>query len=149
MPPYSTLRDFIGALTTGDTNITRVLERVTNNEANRQKYLPQVEKPGAFNGPIPEWICTEFRQAGMSQAEIEHIQERWPDSQKETVRAQLYEAWTQKRPIHFSWELFDGDDPRSEVRRDSNQEMRVVFRSPRRGVKITSKVRIGELKVDI
>lgn len=149
MPPYSTLRDFIGALSTGETNITRVLERVSNDEAKRTQYLPLISAPGAFNGYIPEWVCTEFRQAGMKDAEIEHIQQRWPDSQKETVRAQLYAAWTQKRPIHFSWELFDEEDPRSEVRRDANQDVRVVFRSPRKGVRIASKIRVGELKVEV
>jgi hypothetical protein len=149
MPPYSSLRDFIDALSTGNTNITRVLERVSNDPGQRNQHLPQISQPGAFNGHIPQWICTELTQAGMTQAEIDHIEQRWPDAQKETVRALLYEAWTGDRPIHFSWELHEGDDPRTEVRRDANQDVRVVFRSPRKGVRMKGAIRIGEVHVDV
>jgi hypothetical protein len=148
MPPYSTLRTFIDALTTGQTNITRCLDLLTNDDTKRATYASQMATSGLLNGQqFPGWLRTELTQAGMKAEEIEHI-ERWPDAEKETARAQVDQAWTNRRPVHFSWELFDGNDPLAEVRRDPNQDVRVVFRSPRRGVRVTSHINLGEIKVE-
>lgn len=146
MPANGTLRSFINALTSGQTNITRCLERLANDPTRRQKYAADINAPHAAVGQLPGWLRNEMVQAGMSQAEVDHA-ERWPDAEKEKVRRQVAEAIRDERPLHFGWELYDGDDPVSEVRRDPNQDVRVVFRSPRKGVKL-SLVNHGSVSVE-
>ena len=146
MPANGTLRSFINALTSGQTNITRCLERLVNDSARRQKYPADINAPHAAVGQLPGWLRNEMVQAGMTQVEIDHA-ERWPDAEKEKVRKQAAEAIRDERPLHFSWELYDGDQPVSEVRRDPNQDVRVVFRSPRKGLKL-SLVNLGGITVE-
>lgn len=149
MPPYTTLRDFLSALSTGMTNITRVLELLAN-DANMRRDPTAIRDMGTQNSfdNLPVWFSTACIQRGMSQDEVNHIA-AWPNPQKEIVRSQIDQAWKGSKPIHFGWELYDGADALSEVRRDPNQDVRVVFRSPRKGVHIDSHIRIGEVKVDV
>ena len=91
MPPNGTLRSFINALTSGQTNITRCLERLANDPARRQKYAADINAPHAAVGQLPGWLRNEMVQAGMSQPEVDHV-ERWPDAEKEKVRRQIVEA---------------------------------------------------------
>lgn len=149
MPPYTTLRDFISALASGDTNITRVLELLAND--GKMKTDPaasaDIGRPNSFD-QLPEWFNTACIQRGMTQPEVNHIA-AWPNPQKETVRSQIAAAWSENRPIRFGWELHAGDEAASEVRRDPDQTVRVVFRSPRKGVRLTSKINSGNVKVDV
>ncbi len=149
MPPYTTLRDFISALSTGSTNITRVLEDLANDGTLRADPAAgaDINRQNGFDR-LPGWFSTACVQRGMSQEEVDHIA-AWPGPEKETVRSQIAAAWSQNSPIRFSWELHEGDDALSEVRRDQNQDVRVVFRSPRKGVHLDSHIRIGEVKVDV
>jgi hypothetical protein len=146
MPVYSTLRSFVNAIRSGDTNITQCLERLANDRAKRAQYATDIHALHAGVGQLPGWLRNEMVQAGMSQPEVDHV-ERWPDAEKEKVRVQVVEALEQDRNLHFSWELFAGDDPVSEVRRDPNQDVRVVFLSPRKGV-ILSALNHGDVKVE-
>lgn len=145
MPPFSTLRTFVNSLKSGETNITRSLERLVRDDKKREKYREWVDRPNSLDGEFPPWLRTELVQAGMKEAEIEHIQD-WPDSQKEVVRAQISGAVKDKRPLRFGWELYDGKHPKSDVRRDSDQEVRIVFQSPREGVEL-SFVNYGKVRV--
>lgn len=146
MPTYSTLRSFVKAITTGDTNITKTLERLSNDDAKRKKYATDLDAPHLAVGQLPGWLRNEMVQTGMSQPEVDHV-ERWPDRQKEIARAQIVAAISGVRPIRFSWELYDGNDPITEVRRDTDGEVRLVFRSPRKGVKL-SLVNLGGVTVE-
>lgn len=147
MPAYSTIRDFIDAITTGDTNITRSLAALSNDQSKRTAHQTEMATPGLLNGPrFPEWLRTELIQGHLKDQELEHI-ERWPDSQKEIARVQVYSAWTENRPIQFSWELYSGDEPVTEIRRDPNQDVRLVFLSPRKGVNL-SHINFGDISVE-
>ena len=146
MPTYSTLRSFVKALTTGDTNITQCLTRLANADPKRKQYATDLAAPHLAVGQLPGWLRNEMVQTGMSQPEVDHV-ERWPDRQKEVARAQIAAALAENRPIRFSWELYDGDDPVTEVRRDSDGEVRLVFRSPRKGVTL-SLLNLGGVKVE-
>jgi hypothetical protein len=146
MPAYSTLKSFINALKTGDTNITQCLERLANDRAKRAQYATDIRALHTGVGQLPGWLRNEMVQAGMSQPEVDHV-ERWPDREKEKVRLQVVEALDHDSNLHFSWELFEGDDPLSEVRRDPSQDVRVVFRSPRKGVKLSA-INHGDVKVE-
>ena len=133
MPPYSKLHTFIDALKTGETNITRCLDRLVNNPQKRREHFDFAKQVNAFSN-FPGWLRDELSQAGMSQEEIDHIQ-RWPTEEKETVRIQIVDAVQEKRPLRFGWELYEGGRPVSDVRREAGRDTRVVFRSPRAGVR--------------
>jgi hypothetical protein len=148
MPPYSSLRTFIQALTTGRTNITYVLEQMASDPGCKQRLAGEIAQPGAFSHPISQTLHQELIQSGMTEPEVAHM-ERWPNEQKESVRTQIDSAWKNGQPLHFSWELHDGDDPATELRRDANQDVRIVFRSPRKGVRITSRINLGEIMVEV
>src|SRR5438309_5670166 len=145
MPAYSTIHSFINAIKSGNTNITQCLERLANDVAKRQKYHADISAPHGAVGHLPGWLRNEMVQTGMSQPEVDHV-ERWPDDEKEKARVQIVEAIRDERVIHFSWELYDGDRPLTEVRRDPNQDVRLVFRSPREGVKL-SLLNFGDISV--
>jgi hypothetical protein len=146
MPAYSTLRSFVKAIKTGDSNITQCLERLANDVAKRQQYLSDINATHTAVGALPGWLQIELIQAGLSQAEVDHCS-RWPDAEKEKVRKQVADAIPERRSIHFSWELWDGNDADSDVRRDSDQDVRIVFRSPRKGVKLSS-LNYGDISVE-
>ena len=146
MPAYSTIHSFINAIKSGDTNITQCLERLANDAAKRQKYGADISAPHGAVGHLPGWLRNEMVQSGMSQPEVDHV-EQWPDNEKEKARVQVVEAIRDERVIHFSWELYDGGQPLTEVRRDPNQDVRVVFRSPRKGVKL-SLLNFGDISVE-
>ena len=146
MPAYSTLRSFVKAIRTGDTNITQCLEALANDSAKRQQYLNDINAPQTAVGALPGWLQIELIQAGLSQAEVDHCS-RWPDAEKEKVRRQVADAIPDRQKVHFSWELWDGNDPQSDIRRDLNQDVRIVFRSPRSGVKL-SLVNYGDISVE-
>jgi hypothetical protein len=134
MPPYSKLQTFVDALKTGETNITRSLDRLINDPQKRRDHSDFVKKVNAFSS-FPDWLRTELAQAGMSTDEINHI-ERWPNEEKEQVRIQIVDAIQENRPLRFGWELYEGGRPTTDVRREPGRDARVVFRSPRAGVRV-------------
>lgn len=146
MPAYSTLRTFVEAVRSGLTNITRGLETVVNDPQNRLDRAVDMNDPAVARGQFPPWLRTLLMQAGLSQAEVDHM-ERWADSQKEIVRLEIVSAIQGNRPLRFGWELHGGDDVISEVRRDANQDVRVVFRSPRNGVQLSG-LNFGSIQVE-
>jgi hypothetical protein len=166
MPPYSSLRTFIDALTTGQTNITRGLDTLANNESKKAAYGAQIAQPGHLSGnQLPDWLRRELSSTGVTAEEIAHM-ERWPADEREAARAALHEAWTAGHDVRFEWEIHEGGNPKTERRGNPPADAiepasmaaqssgtgrplaRIVFRSPRKGVRITSKVNLGEIKVE-
>jgi hypothetical protein len=134
MPPYSRLQTFVDALKTGETNITRSLDRLVNDPTQRDEHVDYVNTANSFSS-FPDWLRGELANAGMSPEEIAHI-ERWPNEEKELVRIQIVHAINDNRPLRFGWELYDGGRPRTDVRRSPGRDTRIVFRSPRAGVRV-------------
>jgi len=146
MPAYSTLRTFIAALKTGQTNITRSLEGLINDDEKRQGHAWRVRNAGVFDGAFDPWLREMLGDAGLSTPEIDHV-ERWPDPQKETVRQEIVAAIDDNRTLGFNWEIWEGADPVSDVREETPGTRRVVFRSPRAGVRLSG-VNFGSIHVD-
>ncbi len=146
MPPYSTLRTFINSLRTGETNITRSLETVTNNAALRQDHAGDINSPPAFAGQFPGWLRRALAGAGMKPQEIAHI-ESWPPPAKDVVRQQVAHALTDGRTLLFRWEVHEGANPESHVHHESAAEALVVFRSPRSGVHLSA-LNFGSVRVE-
>lgn len=145
MPAYSTLRTFIDSLRTGQTNITRSLDQILSNpgEYRDNEHYDWISQPDALRKPMPGWLRRMLRDAGVSEPEIDHI-DRWPNAQKELVRQRIVESIDNDRPMHFRWELHDGDKPANTVDTDSNV---VTFKSPRAGVHL-SNLNLGAIHVD-
>jgi len=131
MPPYSKIQTFVDALKTGETNITRSIDKLANDGDKRAKYLTSIQKRNAFDS-FPTWLRRELRVAGMRKAEIDHV-ERWPKKEKESVRVEIVAAIEKKRKLHFGWEIYDGRRPVSDIRHEG-RSTRIVFRSPRSGL---------------
>jgi hypothetical protein len=144
MPAYSTLRTFIDSLRSGETNITRCLESLLNNPNKRNHNADRVRTLD-ISQPFPAWLREEFLASGMKMKEVDHI-ERWPNTGKELVRRELESAITSNGTLRFTWEIFDGDDPETDVYRDG-PGARIVFRSPRKGVHL-SHLNYGDIRVD-
>ena len=145
MPAYSTLRTFIDSLRTGETNITRSLESLLNNPVKRGDYGDRVRTLDVTQ-PFPAWLREELLAAGMKMKEVNHV-ERWPNAGKELVRRELQAAIGANGTLRFTWELFDGDDPDTEVRQRQGADTRIVFKSPRKGVQL-SHLNHGAIHVD-
>jgi hypothetical protein len=146
MPPYTTLRTFIDALRTGQTNITRCLETVSADRTLLETNAADVRTAGRFHPQFPDWARAALLFAGMSEEELRHIED-WPPVEKEVVREQLARSLDAPLRLVFRWEVHDGAEPRTELRRDAGGEAELVFRSPRSGVQLTSRINMGDIKV--
>jgi hypothetical protein len=150
MPPYTTLRTFIDALKSGETNITRVLEDVAADRPLLEANAADLRTPGRFHPVFPDWargaLIDRNRPRCLSLQELAHI-EAWPPDEKEAVRVQLARSLDEPVRLVFRWEIHDGDEPRTELRRESGGEAQLVFRSPRAGVELTSRINMGDIRV--
>lgn len=149
MPAYSTIKTFVKAIQSGRTNITLTLDKLM---ANPGGYTTNVNfsvmsTSGALNNPMPEWLRGMLIANGMKPEEADHIDDAWPDAQKELVRQKIESAITSNRPMRFFWELFDGQAPINEFQDpDASGGITVTFKSPRSGV-VVSSLTYGDIKV--
>jgi hypothetical protein len=135
LPPFSTLRTFINALETGETNITRVL--------NRLMHYPKKWEPNVADitvDPLSTFLTDLFGEPGaMKPVEIEHIENAWPMDQKQELRDHVLQAIATGRRMHFKWVqksepgaqtdiVWPPDDAPLAVPVD------VIFHSPRPGI---------------
>jgi hypothetical protein len=136
MPAYSTLRTFIDSLRTGRTNITTTFDALLLDRAALREHpeWPTFRDTPVLNGPMPQWLRNILSTAGIRDIEIIHIDQHWPAAQKELARQWIAAAIEEDVPLSFSWELHDGTDPVNEQREEGR---RIVFRSPRDGVRIS------------
>ncbi len=139
MPPFSTVRTFVTALQSGQTNITRALDRLLTNPG-RHRTNPNFasfRNRQAANAPLPPWLRGLLRGEGVSDPEVEHI-DAWPDDQKEPVRDKTVEAILGDRRMRFFWELYDGPAPDTLIEDpDPTGGITVRFRSPRSRVRLS------------
>jgi hypothetical protein len=122
------MKQFFIDLREGQSRVTRMLQEMFSDPASRQgsPNLPALKTPGAFDGPLPPWARQALADAGLSEADIDHIDE-WP--QKEPVRQALVEAIEYGKPINFSWDVDRGDAPTTHVDTDA-PEIVVKFVTP-------------------
>jgi hypothetical protein len=134
LPPYSTLRTFVHALQTGDTNITRVLTRLMHYPSRWQQNTGDINVD-----PLSSFLKALFAEpGGMKDEEIEHIENAWPMDQKEELREHVLQAIAADRPMLFKWGPTSGPDPATDIvwPPDSaplSVPIRVTFRSPSSG----------------
>lgn len=148
--PSSTVRTFVEALQTGETAITRALQRVFTNSSQHKNHAhwPDLQVPGALDKPLPDWARTELRNQGLTDRDLDHIDD-WPDVQKELVRGVLVAAVQTNRVVRFRWELHDGAVSVNDIQNDPDPHGPIVvtFRSPRQNLKL-SEVNYGNVDVE-
>ncbi len=131
----STLRTFIQAVNSGETNITRVLTLLMRHPAQWQENSEDITV-----NPLSSFLNTLFTAPGrMTDREIAHIEDQWPMEQKEALREDVLRAIEVGRPMIFKWTLTSATDPATDVvwPPDSTPldiPVQVTFRSPRAGV---------------
>lgn len=147
MPAYSTLRTFINAVRTGRTNITETLDKLMTNPARHKLNTNELtlRQEHSLDAPLPDWMRRILKTAGMSDAEVSHL-DIWPDDKKEEVRTVVVQAIDANLPVRFFWELHDGATPDNVIsQREDGWTVR--FRSPAAGVRL-SHVNLGSVHVD-
>lgn len=147
MPEMSTIKQFVLAVQTGQTNTTRALTAMfvrpghytgdPNWQAFQQAY--------ALN-TLPGWLRTMLKNNNLSDGEVDHINE-WPNEEKEQVRQALVEAIQQNRSAVFSWQLYDGSVSANAIEGVGGaREIKIAFKSPRANVR-SSALTYGDISV--
>jgi hypothetical protein len=137
----STLRTFLQAVNSGQTNITRVLTLLMQYPAQWQGSMADIE----VSPNLSLFLNAQFGAAGrMIPQEIAHIENHWPMPQKEALLTELLRAIEVGRPMVFKWTLTSANDPATDVvwppdNTPLDVPVHVTFRSPRAGVRYSDK----------
>ena len=147
MPEMSTIKQFVVAVQTGQTNTTRALTSMFvrpghyTGDPNWQAF----QQPYALN-TLPGWLRTMLKNNNLSDKEIDHMDE-WPNEEKEQVRQALVQAILANRNAVFSWQLYDGSVSANAVEgAGGSGDLRIAFRSPRANVR-SSALTYGDISV--
>ena len=134
MPPNSTLRTYINALHTGDTNVTRVLSILMHYPARWQPNVADITVD-----PLSTFLKDLFSAPGrMKFEEIDHIEDAWPMDQKEELRTHVLQAIETGRRMIFKWGPTSGPTAATDIvwppdGAPLTVPIRVTFRSPASG----------------
>ena len=145
MPAYSTLKTFVRALRTGETNITKKLT-----EALAAEGTALITEQESVDPDLSEDLKELFANYGMKPEEIAHIENEWDGPLRNEVRVWILNAYgaSPAQPVTFSWALFDGEGPENDrVDPGGADPVSVTFLSPRKGVKL-SWLNYGDISVD-
>jgi hypothetical protein len=132
LPAFSTVRTYMQAINTGDTNITRVLTILMHYPAQWAPNVAQI----TVNPQLSQFLKDEFGAPGrMTQQEIDHIDTQWPMAQKEILRTAVLQAIDVGRPMIFKWGTTPGSTPETVVAGPAPNApltvpVRVTFLSP-------------------
>jgi hypothetical protein len=138
LPPNSTLRTFVHALETGDTNITRVLTILMHYPTKWQPNVADITVD-----PLSTFLRDLFSAPGrMKLEEIDHIEDAWPMEQKEELRTQVLQAIQVGRRMVFKWGPTSGETPETDIvwppdNAPPGVPIIVTFRSPRPGIQLS------------
>lgn len=142
MPAYSSLRTFIEALRTGDTNITRTLRRAIAREG-----VALIRDRASVDPHLSDDLREVLARYGMATEEIDHIENEWPPEKRNEAREWVLAAADENRSVAFSWELFAGANPANRMDDPGAPEpVLITFQSPRKGVNL-SWPNFGQVKV--
>lgn len=148
MPPSSSVKDFIDALRTGKTKITKTLDHYFRAPAS----LSQPIKDAFDNtwNDLPTDLETEMLKhpspgIGVDPEDIAHINQ-WDKVQLNDVRKALKTAIQNNTKVEFFWEVHSDKNQKEQT--DTSQAGVIIFRSHREKVKI-KKPTTGEIGVDV
>ena len=147
MPDMSSIKQFVVAVQTGQTNTTRALTSmfVRPGHYTSDPHWQEFQQPYALN-TLPSWAKDILKKNGLSDGEVNHINE-WPNEEKEQVRQALVQAIQQNRSAVFSWQLYDGSVSANDVEGVGGaNDIRIAFKSPRANVR-SSALTFGDISV--
>ncbi len=131
----STLRTYIESLQSGNTNITRVLDKLM--------HYPRKWRPNTGDitvNPLSQFVIEQFSAPGrMTPEEITHIVNEWPMDQKEALQTEVLLAIEEDRRMIFKWGVTNASTPSTEIiwppdSAPMSVPVKVIFRSPRAGI---------------
>jgi len=143
MPVYSSLRTFIKALKSGETNTTQTFARALAAEG-----VDPIKNKSSVDPHLSAQLEGILVSHGMSPGEIDHVK-KWPAAKRNQARLWVLAAVAAGRSVAFSWELFDGTvsaNRRSQT--PPSEPVRITFRSPREGVTL-SQSHAGQVHVKV
>jgi hypothetical protein len=118
MPMASTFAEFIAARNTGRTNTVEVLETIFNTITESFEHWDWFNQIRALDVPIPPNVRTFLLGEGMSDGEIDHLDD-WPAAQKERARRKLAANAVkggERREVVLAWRVaFHGDAEAMEI----------------------------------
>ena len=154
MPAYSTVKDFVIALNTGRTHITKCFDAffsppsTVTGHADWGKFSTE----NWSSGP-PLWLEPFLLSIGLSQPETNHVL-NWPGPELErardaAVRAVSGSGIVPAKAPKFFWELSNGRTPQTIERVSSAGVPEIVFLSPRTAVVVKHNVVTGKDEVEV
>jgi hypothetical protein len=154
MPAYSTVKDFVIALNTGRTHITKCFDAFFSPPSNVTGHADwgKFSTENWSSGP-PLWLEPFLLSIGLSQPETNHVL-NWPGPELEKARDAAVRAVsgsgivTPKAPKFF-WELSNARTPQTIERVSSAGVPEIVFLSPRTAVVVKHNVVTGKDEVEV
>ena len=164
MPPDTTLRTFIEAVKTQETNTTKVLGRIFANPGQYQgtPFFNWLNQPDALSGnaianalaqpvdqPLPQQVRTDL--LALSQSELNHLDDWDPQDKEQRLRPALVTAISANRPVHFRWQVHPDNVEQSDINpagAAGQGAITIKFLSPRANVKLSA-LNFGDVKVDV
>ena len=145
MPAYSSLQDFINALNTGRTNITKCFDAFFSPASNVTGHARWNDfSTGNWSAGPPPWLsdlllAPPTGEIGLSVPERDHVL-KWPGPELEkardaAVRAVSGSGVVPPKAPKFFWELSNGRTPQTLERVSSAGVPEIVFLSPRIAVR--------------
>jgi len=143
MPPMTTLRTFIEALSTGQTRTTRALdEAIRQRGAAADELMSALSETGALNAPLQDPIRRLIRKTPLPDRYIDRCIDAWPDAQKERVRRAMLKAMRDGKRVRFRWGLTTASRYETEITTAGNRTT-ITALSPRSTLHISG----GEVHV--
>ena len=142
MPAGTSWTTFNQARLTGETRTTQAIDALY--AAQDPAVVAALGQAVPFTG-LPEPFLGALRARGLSTLELEHVR-RWPDDQKERVRAAVANAISSGLSVRFAWKLHDGNGERTVIQSTSPTSITITFFSPWRRVRPTGP---DEVTVDV
>ncbi len=126
MPAGTSWATFNQARSSGITRTTQSLDALY--AAQDPALVAALGQTAPFTG-LPEPFLGALRARGLSPLELDHIR-RWPDEQKERVRAAVVTAINSGLSVRFVWKLHEGSAERTVIQNTSPTGVTVTFFSP-------------------
>lgn len=149
MPERSTIQSFINALQSGQTTITRGLQRLWDERSTLSNITSKAATLALT--PLDADVKTALGARGLGTTELDHIDE-WPDVEKRKVRRALVVALNSnpQRDVEFFWELYNGSASVAQIDNlHGPGTITVRFLSPRANVRVVAESIAGEVFVDL
>ena len=159
MPAYTPIREFIDALRSGQTNMTKRLEYLVTNWGAIPQSVKDNFQTGSLHPAFPPSVRDLLKGTGytgpmattnpLKEEEVTHMEE-WVEAEKNSVREWILAAVQAGQPIQFFWELHrePGKPGKGDFAvRDPGPSVRITFRTYAQRVELGwNGINLGSIK---